>query len=351
MSWWKKLLGGTDAPPSNSLRAGDMVLVPSSASQDRAEAALPGTAALAPILELLPPPPDPDLMRPGAGTETQDITPDPIAEVSLNFPASRVFRCADLSSAQTKEMHEAWGRPTLYVVTPSGHTTYMIASNSPGEGRELIAGWQMYEGSGLTAQSILDGARKLSAWLQDRPEGFDVTDPDPETIEMQFGKAQTVINIKPSQVSVIAFLAEPDRAFNGRETWDILHSMGLRWGDMDQFHWADPTHQTDYLFSAIVDDRQIGYALPEEIAAGRQNFFTVEFTFDIARSPAPDHVLGQMIAAAGCFQHRTGCRLACLVDGQSVEGPEVLHDAVADVVRTLTALDLKPGSSTVCMLR
>jgi cell division protein ZipA len=351
MSWWKKLLGGSDPPPGETFRAGNLALVQSSDSRDRAESALPGTAALAPILDLLPPQPDPDLVPPVAGTEKRDITPDPVAEVALNFPASRVFRCADLLSGRTKEMHEAWGRPMFYVVTPDGHMTYMIASNAPEEGRELIVGWQMYDGSGLTAESILEGARKLCAWLRDRPEGFDVTNPDPEAIEVQFGKAQMVINIRPIEISVMAFFAEEDRAFDGRQAWDTLHAMGLRWGDMDQFHWADPTGQTDYLFSAIVDDRQIGYALPEEIAACRQHFVTVEFTFNIARSPAPDHVLGQMIRAAGCFQQHTGCRLACLVDGQSVEGPDVLRDAVADVTRTLAALDLKPGSSTVCMLR
>jgi hypothetical protein len=127
--------------------------------------------------------------------------------------------------------------------------------------------------------------------------------------------------------------------------------MGIRWGDMDQFQWPDDAGVSDYLFWAEVDDGEIGYALPEKIAAGQQHFATVRFTFDIARSPAPTHVLGQMVRAAEAFAKACDCALGCFVDETYVDSPAELHAAVDDVISKLTALGVKAGSSTVCRLR
>ena len=79
--------------------------------------------------------------------------------------------------------------------------------------------------------------------------------------------------------------------FDGQKVWRTLHALGIQWGDLDQFQWCDPTKQTDYLFWAEVNDGELGYALPEEIAAGRQHFQSVRFYFNIPRTPHPAHVL------------------------------------------------------------
>jgi hypothetical protein len=120
---------------------------------------------------------------------------------------------------------------------------------------------------------------------------------------------------------------------------------------LDQFQWSDPTGQTDYLFWAEADDGEIGYALPEEIAAGRQHFRSVLFTFNIARSPNPAHVLGQMRLAATVFATHMNCGLTATVDRAPAQGTAALEAAVRDVVAKLEACSVKPGSSSVCMLR
>jgi uncharacterized protein YunC (DUF1805 family) len=125
----------------------------------------------------------------------------------------------------------------------------------------------------------------------------------------------------------------------------------VRWGDCDQFQWRDPTDQTDYLFWVEVNDGELGYALPEEIAAGRQHFQSVRFGFDIARTPHPAHVLQQMARAAECFALQLDGQLVAMIDGEAVDGLQALDAAVSEVTEKLQACGVKPGSSAVCMLR
>ena len=133
---------------------------------------------------------------------------------------------------------------------------------------------------------------------------------------------------------------------------DTLHRLGLGWGGMDCFQWRDPIHQADHLIWAEVDDGDLGYALPERIAAGQQHFRAIRFILDIPRSPAPAHVLEQMLRlGAACQQLLPGCRLDAILDGRHVDGPDALRAGVASVVDALTAHGLKPGASDVLQLR
>ena len=52
-------------------------------------------------------------------------------------------------------------------------------------------------------------------------------------------------------VNVSIRLAAPDGTlFDGRDIWDVMLCLGLPWGDMDLFHWNNPSdHGDDHLFS------------------------------------------------------------------------------------------------------
>jgi hypothetical protein len=329
----------------------DLYLATASQTRDRVEETMPGTDAIPRILTLVPPPIDPELVRPTGDDSSRDYGPDATAEYSLAAPGRGVFAVGQLNAAITRDLRRYFANPTFYVRTPQGRVTYMVSSEAPAEATEIIAGWHLRDGGESAVETIYAGAQGLMGWLGKRPEGFAAADPDRAAIAARHAVAQRIIAIGPNDIGFYAWPKTPNQMLDGRALWRTLHALGLKWGDMDQFQWSDPTGQTDYLFWAEADDGEIGYALPEEIAAGRQHFRSVLFTFNVARSPNPAHVLGQMTLAATVFAAHMNCGLTAMVDHASVEGPAALEAAVRDVVARLEACGVKPGSSSVCMLR
>jgi hypothetical protein len=306
-------------------------------------------------LTLAPPPIDPELRLSADADTPCDYGPDPIAEYVLAIPARAVFRVAQLASAITPELRRYFARPTLYIRTPEGHVTYMVSANAPKQATEIIAGWDLGADEKDLVQDIcLDiclGAQGLAAWLATRPEGFAAVEPDTARIAAQYQAARRIIEIEPNDAAILALPKQSGQSFDGKKVWRTLHALGLRWGDLDQFQWRDPTDQTDYLFWAAVDDGQFGYALPEEIAAGRQHFQSVCFTFNIARTPHAAHVLKQMSRAAEAFARELDCRLSFMIDRAPAHGLGALEMAVREVSEKLRACGVKPGSGSVCRLR
>lgn len=374
MAWWKKhtalwkLFGGggsrfderaaaisdehvSAASDENNSWLDDLYVAPASESLARAETALPGTASIPQLLTLTPPPTDPELRRPAHDDSLRDYGPDPIAEYALPIPARAVFPIAQLNSAITPELGRYFAGPTLYVRTPEGRITYMVSADGPKQAMEIIAGWRLGGEDKDLVQNITVGARGLAGWLATRPEGFAAVDPDTAEIAARHQVARRIVEIEPNYVTIVALPKPPSQKFDGKKLWHTLHALGLRWGDLDQFQWRDPTDQTDYLFWAEVDDGELGYALPEEIAAGRQHFQSVCFTLNIARTPHGAHVLNEMARAAEGFATELNGQLAFMIDRAPAHGLRALETAVREVDEKLRACGVKPGSHPVCMLR
>jgi cell division protein ZipA len=109
-------------------------------------------------------------------------------------------------------------------------------------------------------------------------------------------------------------LAAPEGAtFDGKVIWDVMLCLGLRWGDMDEFHWENDEQSPgdDHLFSVFTGTAP-GYFLPEQIAAGQLHVGNLVFEFSIPRSADPEVVVEGMLAAATYAQkapwRRTGRR-------------------------------------------
>jgi ZipA, C-terminal FtsZ-binding domain len=303
------------------------------------------------LLTLAPPPIDSEFRLSADANAPRDYGPDPIAEYALSIPARGEFPVAQLRSAITPELRRYFAVPTLYVRTPEGRVTYMVSGNAPKQATEIIAGWGLGAEDKDLVQHIAVGAQGLAGWLATRPEGFAVVEPDTAKIAVQHKAARRIIEIEPDDVAIVALPKQSGQRFDGQKLWRTLHALGLRWGDLDQFQWPDPTDQTDYLFWVEVDDGERGYAQPEEIAAGRQHFRSACFTFNIARSPHPAHVLTQMARAAEAFAKETDCQLFFEIDRTPAHGLPALEMAVSEVDKKLRACGVKPGSGPVCRLR
>jgi hypothetical protein len=328
----------------------DLVVAPGSWSDDRAERALPGTRALPRILDLVPP----SIQGLGAASledGDRDYGPDPIAECVVRYPARQIFRCSELSGAMTREWLDQVLGPTFYVKTPTGRTTYLSSSDAPDSGIELLASWPLREHAALSAAALYEASLNIGRWLENRPGQFTATLLDEAEISAKLATARHICEVAPHSVGIVNSVETGELPFDGRKVWKTLHSMGFRWGDMDCFQWQDATNQVDYLIWVEVDDGTYGYALPEEIAAGRQNFSAVRFSIDPARTPSPDHVSGELVRAAQCFQKQLGGTLRAYIDDQFVDSLDQLRLAVRRLVAEFDALGMQPASNSILQLR
>lgn len=352
MNWLKGLFGGgsKSADNSKSVRFDGLVLVPSSETDTRAEAALPGTKDLPILLELTPPPVTRSRSYGNDEATDRDYGPTKQIEVTAHFEEKAPFVCETMEKVLYGDLHKELLSPTYYVKTPEGRTTYLSSSDAPPIGKELIASWVADpERSGATPKKLTLAIQKLTAHLAD--SGFDFTHKQPDTDPAEiFERVERIKALRPEIVLIVASLADGQK-FDGRMVWDLLHSMGFRWGDMDCFQWADPTEQTDYLIWVEADDGVLGYVLPEQVALGEQHFHEVRFSFTPPRSPSPQHVLEQMIRAAAAFQEQTSCNLIAIVDDEVVEGAGGMMAAIAMLVEELASANLDAGCEEICVVR
>jgi hypothetical protein len=323
----------------------------STQTQSRAESAMPGTSQIEIKLHLVPPPLDKDILDVEANKDpNRNFLPDPVAECAVNYPAARPFSRKALSTAMTREFRESILRPAFYVVTPQGRTLH-TAYDGPDECIALIAAWGFRHMEDKTVGDIVAASRRLGQWLAQRPEGFEDNQLDPATVAKQRAVVERIMATKPESVGIVCFVDEAAPMMDGRRVWHILYSMGFKWGDMDCFQWADPTRQVDHLIWVEFNDENYGYVLPEEIAAGRQNFRWVNFTMEQSRTPAPEHVLEQLVMAAETFAHQLDCKIGATIDGKDAGDPDALRKAVSGLVAEYKSLNLKPAMESVMFLR
>lgn len=346
--WWKRLLGNKVGEDDYNLQIGDLRPVPSGQAAMRAEHALPGTNELTPIVKLAPPPVNPNLVDPPESDPKRDYAPSPIAEWSLIFEANEQFDCAALAKI-LRARHEEFCCPMHHVRTPDGQVTYLSSADAPSYGVALIPAWSLGEWANPDKDKIFAGAQLLETALAELPEGFQSPEISLEALGQQLDQASKISTIEPRSVQIVAHHPE-GKFWDGREIWILLHKLGLEWGDMDCFQWTDPTDQTDYLILVEVDDDDLGYALPERIASGEQHFRAIKFSFDIARSPAPEHVLDQLEIMTALCQKELSCDLTAFLDEKAVISSEELRQGVLKVVKYLDSLGIEAGSDSVCQL-
>lgn len=126
--------------------------------------------------------------------------------------------------------------------------------------------------------------------------------------------------------------------FEGRDVWDAMMCLGLRWGDGDLFHWENPVEVGHDRHFSVWTRTPPGYFLPEEIAAGK-TFDDVIFCFSVPRCAAPLQVANALVNAA----HWTAERL-----GGRCEEPDLL--AVQKSADRMLQFGIAPGSGTALLL-
>lgn len=320
-----------------------LFVAPSSESQARAAAVLP-THGSEDQSALLRPPPAPV----EAPVDKPDYLPDPRVDWSVRAKllGSPRLQRSQILSCFTTDWLAANGRPELYGrALEDGRWTYLRAGGVPELYSELAFGWRLavtYDESwtvpsSRTLAGYREALRKRLASLGD-PLLQESSTPD-QAAKTAADLAQVIADC--DHRATVVLTAPSGKRFDGRDIWDVMLSLGLEWGDMDVFHWANHSGVGgDSLFS-VWTSTPPGYFFPEEIAAGKVYTSDLVFDFSIPRSPDPHSVLESMLRAAEYAQRRLG---GVVRDSQGRPlDPIILRREITLIEGRLREAGFKPG--------
>ncbi len=226
-----------------------------------------------------------------------------------------------------KYLNRQWrqnnGTPQLYgLSTRDNRWTYIGAAGADSVFSELALGWKLVDERTQNPRPFsvaeLEGFRARTARLASFIPGR-VTDMNFSPRQAAAASQQLASFVAANYQPVIIVL-KADSPFQGAAIWDAMMSLGLRWGDMDLFHWENPDVAAggdDHIFS-ISTSTEPGYFFPERIAAGEVQTTDLIFSFLVPRTAEPEQVLTNMHKAAGYCQQKLGGKLLA-ADGSAFD--------------------------------
>ena len=289
----------------------------------------------------------PDL--PAATASDGNYRPDPKVNwvVDVTFVKPRKLEKAVLLGGFDQKWMRKAGGPELYgKAAADGHWTFVRAGDSPDLYTELAFAWRLLDDSEQPEKPVT--ATDLASYLKVLNNRVTVLG-DPElkpsaSPEAAAEAARGLAELKANcdRQAIVVLKAPPNSPFEGRKTWDAMMSLGLKWGDMDIFHWANDSDDGDDSFFRVWTSSPPGYFLPEEIAADRVYTADLVFGFSVPRSAAPQSVFSSMVKAAEYARQRLGGELLDR-DGRAFDVGATQKE-ISAIEQQLNAAGFPPGS-------
>jgi len=341
-----QLLAACQSKPTEQASApgtDGLYVSPSGASDERAYALLPekGSEDASQLLHYPPARP-----QPAAPDSAKEYFANPRYDWIIQVQPTRPLRRHEVLAQFGGQWLEQHAHPQLYGrATSNGLWTYLIATNSDSLFSEIALAWKLFDERTPTPRPFR--AAELTAFQQavaQRAPALSgrISRVNYSPTQAAAASQQLADFVTTNDLDALIVL-KADTLFEGRAIWDKMRSLGLHWGDMDLFHWENPTTDAggdDHLFS-VFTSTEPGYFLPEHIAKGEIKTTDLVFSFSIPRSAAPRQVLENMYQAAKYCQQKLGGQLVG-ADGQPFKlSTEV--DKCQRVTENLARKKLRPG--------
>lgn len=284
-------------------------IAPASESDERAAALLPTKPSedVSHLLGAI------DLPATESEESEREYLPDPAVDwvITAQFAGQLKLVPGRVNASFDQSWRERFGGLTIFGRdAANGRWTYLISSDGPSEVTELMLAWDY--ASPLEEDEAATTAAQFAARLK-----------EVERRLAAFGKAQVSASLAPEEAevrsetlkevqrewnypAVLVLEAPSGQKFSGKLIWDVMLCLGLRWGDMDCFHWENPSEMGDDHWFSVETSTPPGYFLPEEIAANRVQTTDLIFSFSVPRSASPIEVFEAMIEAAQYARKRLG---------------------------------------------
>jgi len=324
-----------------------MVLVPSSQSNARVNATGLGSEGSEDMRHLLETPTRTKEVK--AVASGKGYRPDDAIDwiVDIEFDGSPTLQRTAILEIFSSEWLKNNGNPDIYGWSPEDKQwTFLRAGGVPETYTKIALGWSLFDP--LDQETFVATVEDLNAHkdsVSEVAKSFGAAALHWNRSPDEAVKVATSINraVESCDRNVVVVLAAPDgKTFAGREIWDVMLCIGLRWGDMDLFHWenANGLVGDDFYFSVWTSTAP-GYFLPEEIAAGRVQVQNLVFGYSIPRSADPKSVFKSMMKAVKYAQQRLGGEI---LDRQGQPLNEsAFAEEIEGTVQELTDAGFTPG--------
>ncbi|GAA4442450.1 cell division protein ZipA C-terminal FtsZ-binding domain-containing protein [Bremerella cremea] len=348
------LLGCGESGMSQQDPMEEFVLSTQSQSKARAEAVL-SLQGSEDVRHLLEPIDLPDLES--NQNEEAEYAPNPAVEwvIEIEFTELEQISVAQLKEIIDGTFDQEEGRPTIFGKdAQTNQWTYAIAADGPESVTAVQLAWDYFQAwkgpesicNELGFQKRLDAT---SAVLQEHSIAANIT---PSRLPKEaFARTEELAELPEEydKYFIIQLQAPEGTVFEGRDIWDVMHCLGLTWGDMDCFHWENPSGIGDDYFFSVESTTPPGFFLPEQIAAGELQTEDLIFLFSIPRSAAPLEVISRMDTAAHYAQKRLGGTIHYQV-GEDRMSLEDATNEVRQMADILTENGFQPGSDSALQL-
>ena len=291
------------------------------------------------LLQPVPLPPFRPPLLPGPRTQTNFVI-----DLEGPFPVAAEVVHALLDSLRGGDTgwFRVWAKFAERSSKSSGvwHTGDAIPNTGP-----LLAVALSWELTGLLFEGI-EAARELGGYaasVQGRFAPLGVIIVPRETPATAAERATRLLAIKERFArSVEMRLLTSGRAFPARSVWRAAYALGLTWGDMDLFHWHEPS--AGLRLFTLSSLGQPGYFLPERAAEG-EGVPGLLLSFELPLCPAPLPTYDRMAIALSFLSENLGGRPAS-ADGREFDADALYdqRDALEEADRLLRAAGLPPGS-------
>jgi cell division protein ZipA len=284
-------------------------------------------------------------LRSAGGSYLPDETTEWV--VSVQFGKTTPLARDQIRAQFGPQWRKQNGSPTIFGRSViDGKWTYVLAGGAPEAFSALKFAWPYYaswsEEVGADTKAYEQRIRGVADSAARFGEPAVVPNRTPREAEQE-GIRLCAVCKRYVQDSMVVLQAPPGSQFEGRRIWDTMLSLGLRWGDMDLFHWDNPSEWGDDHFFSVWTSNQPGYFLPERIAAGETQVDDLVFGFSVARCYRPMEVAEAMIRSANYSQMRLG---GVLLDSEGAAfASDRFLSQVREVILGLEKEGFDPGSS------
>lgn len=279
--------------------------------------------------------------------DTDGYLPSPALEWVVHATFEDSLDAKEVASRFGKDWRAKYGGLTIYGLDAStGHWTFLTSADGPERVTGLQFAWTYY--ASRSDKQELASPEMYRSRLAAVESGLADLTPTKVSAEVEaeeaFKKAQylSTLNERFDRSVAVRLVAPNGKRFSGKELWDVMLCLGLRWGDMDCFHWHNPSGYGDDFFFSVWTSTQPGYFLPEEVAAGRVHVEDIIFGYSIPRNGDPVAVFSRMAKAAEYAQKRLGGTIVGQ-DDRPLDSAATLKE-IQTITDELTKLGFKPGS-------
>lgn len=293
---------------------------------------------------------------PGKDEEQRDYLPDENVEwvVDVKFIDGLRVDPEAVSAAFGRDWEQEFGRFTFYGLdADTGHWSFLVSADGPQAVRAIKLAFDYVDV--LDDDADLPTEKDFERRLREIPAKLGKvgilknTTPNLSPVAAQ-ERAKELRSLKRELdlSSVLILKAPAGKTFNGKVVWDVMLCLGLKWGDMDGFHWENDSEiGADSVFS-VSTTTPPGYFLPEEVAADRVHVEDLVFSFSVPRSSQPVEVFDSMSRGVEyCRKRLDGMILD--ENGKPADLP-ALRQRIADVAQQLEKAGLPPGSDSALRL-